>query len=190
MNIHQLSVTYHAEQDRILLRVNTTAGQEMRLWFTRRLMLGLWPMLSRALTEHLLRSETAASSLEQADADLRQMLTEFRMDEFVQHADFDTPYQDQPALPLGEEPLLVTDVEAQPLENGQLRLNFNEQPARAGRPPRSFQMEMESRLMQGLMHLLNQAVAQSRWREPLEAQARDDRAGTDEAEGQRPRYLN
>ena len=36
MNIHQLSVTYLPEQDRILARVNTTAGEEMRLWLTRR----------------------------------------------------------------------------------------------------------------------------------------------------------
>jgi hypothetical protein len=190
MNIHQLSVTYHAEQDRILLRVNTTAGEEMRLWFTRRLMLGLWPMLNRALSEHLLRTESAASSLEQADAGLRQMLTEFRMDEFVQHADFDTPYQDQAALPLGPEPLLVTDVEAKPLENGQLQLNFNEQPAGAEGPPRSFQIQMESRLMQGLMHLLNQAVAQSRWREPLEAVPREEGTPAGDGPAQRPRYLN
>ena len=116
MNIHQLSVTYLAEQDRILMRVNTTASEEMRLWLTRRLMLGLWPLLSRLLTEHLLKLEAAGTSLGAADEELKKMLADFRKEEFLQHADFDTPYQDnKQALPLGEEPLLVTDVDATPL---------------------------------------------------------------------------
>ena len=28
------------------MRVNTTEGEEMRMWLTRRLMVGLWPLLS------------------------------------------------------------------------------------------------------------------------------------------------
>ena len=41
MQIHQMSVTYLPEQDRILMRINTTEGEEMRMWLTRRLMVGL-----------------------------------------------------------------------------------------------------------------------------------------------------
>ena len=47
MQIHQLSVSYQAEQDRLLLRVSSTGGEEMRLWLTRRLMLGFWPLISQ-----------------------------------------------------------------------------------------------------------------------------------------------
>src|SRR3954468_31060 len=106
MKIHQLSVTYLAEQDRILVRVNTEAAEEMRLWLTRRLMLGLWPLLSRLLTEHLLKLEAAGTVLDTADEALKKMLADFRREEFLQHADFETPYRDNQALPLGEEPLL------------------------------------------------------------------------------------
>jgi len=190
MNIRQLSVTYLPEQDRILMRMNTTTGEEMRLWLTRRLMLGLWPLLSRLLTAHLLKLEAAGTVLDTADEALRKMLADFRREEFLQHADFDTPYQDQQALPLGEDPLLVTDVDASPLASGQLRLNFNERPPDAA-SPRSFEMEMEPRLMQGLMHLLEQALAQSHWREPFAAPAApQDSPATDEAGPDRPRYLN
>ena len=191
MNIHQLSVTYLAQQDRILLRINTTASEEMRLFLTRRLMLGLWPLLSRLLTEHLLKLEAAGSALHTADEELRRMLTEFRKEEFLQHADFDTPYQDKPSLPLGEEPLLVTDVDALPLPSGRLRLSFNERPAEGGDKPRSFQMEMEPKLMQGLMHLLEQALAHSQWRESFAAPvALEESLAADEPAGARPRYLN
>lgn len=195
MNIHQLSVTYLAEEDRILARVNTTAGEEMRLWLTRRLMVGLWPLLSKVMTGHLLRLEAAGTSLESASDELKTMLADFRKQEFLQHADFETPYkEDEATLPLGAEPLLVTDVDAAPLPNGRLRLSFNETLTgkAATAPPRRFQMEMEPRLMQGLLHLLEQALAQSKWREPFEAAAtaEDPTQPDGAARASRPRYLN
>jgi hypothetical protein len=192
MKIHQLSVTYLAEQDRILVRVNTTAAEEMRLWLTRRLMLGLWPLLSKLLTRHLLKLEAAGSSLDTAHEDLKKMLADFRKEEFLRQADFETPYQENRAqLPLGEEPLLVTDVDATPLPNGQLRLNFNERPP-GDRKPRSFRLEMEPKLMQGLMHLLEQALDRSQWRQAVGAPvAVHDGMSTDEDRASRkPRYLN
>lgn len=192
MKIHQLSVTYLAEQDRILVRVNTAAAEEMRLWLTRRLMLGLWPLLSSLLTRHLLKLEAAGMSLDTADEGLRKMLADFRKEEFLRQADFETPYQDnQSQLPLGEEPLLITDVDASALPNGKLRLSFNERPPQGGKP-RSFHMEMEPKLMQGLMHLLDQALARSQWREAFGIPgAAEDASSADGGRGSRkPRYLN
>jgi hypothetical protein len=190
MQIHQMSVTYLPEQDRILMRVNTTEGEEMRMWLTRRLMVGLWPLLSKLLTEHLLKLESAGASLAGANPELKKMLAEFRKEEFLQHADFDTPYQEgQQRQPLGEEPLLVTDVDATPLASGPLRLNFNERPPNGDAKPRNFQMEMQPKLMQGLMHLLDQALLQSMWREPFVPVAAAEPAG-EEGDANRPRYLN
>lgn len=190
MQIHQMSVTYLPEQDRILMRINTTEGEEMRMWLTRKLMVGLWPLLSKLLTEHLLKLESAGASLAGANPELKKMLADFRKEEFLQHADFDTPYKEgQPDLPLGEEPLLVTDVDAVPLDNGPLRLNFNERPPSGDSKPRSFQMEMQPKLMQGLMHLLDQAMLQSQWREPFVQPTTNEAGAADDGEG-RPKYLN
>ena len=189
MQIHQLSVTYLPEQDRILMRVNTTAGEEMRMWLTRRLMVGLWPLLTKLLTDHLLKLESAGASITGANPELKKMLAEFRKEEFLQHADFDTPYAEgQPNLPLGEEPLLVTDVDATPLPNGPLRLSFNERAPGGEAKPRSFQMEMQPKLMQGLMHLLDQSLLQAQWRESFVTAAAGEPAA-DEGEA-KPRYLN
>jgi hypothetical protein len=192
MKIHQLSVNYLAEQDRILVRVNTRDAEEMRLWLTRRLMLGLWPLLSKLLTKHMLKLEAAGTSLEAADEDLKRMVADFRKEEFLRNADFDTPYQETPAeLPLGEKPLLVTDVDAAPLPNGRLRLGFNERKPNSDKP-RSFHMEMEPKLMQGLMHLLEQALARSQWRESFGAPVavEDGASVDDEPAPRKPRYLN
>jgi hypothetical protein len=192
MQIHQLSVTYQAEQDRVLLRVNSTSGEEMRLWITRRLMLGLWPLLTKLQTDQVLKMEAAGAEIQRADEELRSMLADFRKEELLQRADFQTPYQDKPNLPLGAEPLLVTDVDASPLPNGRLRLGFNERAAAgAGGKPRGFQVELDPKLTQGMMHLLDQALAHSGWREgfarPAPPQAEGDPAEPGEP---RPRYLN
>jgi len=190
MKIHQLSVAYLVHQDRILVRVNTAAAQEKRLWLTRRLMLVLWPQLSKLFTGHLLKLEAAGNSLETADEGLRKMLTDFRKEEFLKHADFDTPYQENPAL--GEEPLLVTDVDAAPLPNGRLRLSFNERQSGLEKP-RSFEMDMEPKLMQGLLHLLEQALALSQWQEAFGSgpvAVEDCAVEQDPQSDRKPRYLN
>jgi hypothetical protein len=191
MKIHQLSVTYLAEQDRILLRINTSAAQEVQLWLTRRLMVGLWPLLSKLLTQHLLKLEFAGRTLDSADPGLRKMLADFRREEFLKDADFDTPYQERHAKSQGDGPLLVTDVDASPLPDGRLRLSFNEHLGDAEGEPRTFQVEMEPKLMQGLMHLLEQALERAQWGDPLGSASSDDATPVDESQAaQRPRYLN
>jgi hypothetical protein len=192
MKIHQLSVNYLAEQDRIFVRINTSASEEVRLWLTRRLMLGLWPLLSKLLTQHLLKLEAAGTSLQAADEDLKKMLADFRKEQFLQEADFDTPFDDaQTVLPLGTDPVLVTDVDASPLPSGRLRLSFNERLPNVAEP-RTFHIEMDPKLMQGMMHLLEQALVRSQWQEPFAAPvAIEDAGAEDDQSGQRKaRYLN
>jgi len=191
MKIHQLSVSYLAEQDRILVRINTAASREVRLWLTRRLMLGLWPLLSKLLTEHLLKLEAAGRTLDSADTGLRKMLADFRKEEFLRDADFETPYQENQQSARPEEPLLVTDVDASPLPDGRLRLSFNEHRKQGEEEPRSFHLEMQPKLMQGLMHLLEQSLARAQWGDPLATTAIDEGAAADENDPvRRPRYMN
>lgn len=192
MRIHQLSVTYQPEQDRVLLRVGSTDGDEMRIWLTRRLLARMWPLLNKLQTEQLLQAEPAAPQIAPADEDLRRMLADFRKEEFLQRADFATPFQERERLPLGPTPLLVTDVDITPLAGGRLRLAFTERPA-AGTEgePRSFQLELDGRLVQGLVHLLDQSVGHAQWREPFVAAAAPALDGeADNGGAPRPRLLN
>ena len=78
---------------------------------------------------------------------------------------------------------------AAPIASGPLRLNFNERPPNGDAKPRSFQMEMQPKLMQGLMHLLEQALLQSQWREPFVPVHPTDPAAAEDADGP-PKYLN
>lgn len=186
MKVHQLSVTYLREQDRLLVRINTSDAEELRLWFTRRLMLELWPLLHRMLDDQLVQAESSVTS-GAADDDLKQMLADFRKQELLEEADFDTPYDDRQAhLPLGEEPLLVTDLTMTHLAGGMVALEFIENPpgTDSGASPRSFRLELDVRLMQGFVHLVDQALTQADWKlPPRQAQATPEPAS-------KPRYLN
>jgi hypothetical protein len=215
MNIHQLSINYIQEQDRILLRINTSAQEELRLWFTRRLTINLLPNVQRIVTQWVASQEAvkspAISPSATADPQTQQMLAEFKREESLQQSDFKTPYAAQPkAFPLGPEPLLVTEMNITPLPTGQLQMSFTEKlplPDGSANPkPRGFSVALEQKLVHGFLHLLLQAVGVSQWSvaalaapqaEPaLPGEASSDEgsgsggSGSSGGSGGRPKYLN
>ena len=167
MQVHQLSVNYEQAQDRILARINTTAGDELRVWLTRRLCLKLWPTLNKAVAEHVIqqkgRKGQVASPMGHADDMTRQMMADFERQGSLENADFKTPYKAQPSqLPLGPEPLVVTQIKLNTLASGALQLDFQEVlPGQA--PPRGFQLGMAEQTLHGFVHLLDKALARSGW---------------------------
>lgn len=199
MKIHQLSVTYLGDQDRLLVRVNTTSAEELRLWFTRRLVKGLWPLINQMLADQLVRQEASvtsgAASDAAADDDMKKMLLAHRKGELLEQADFATPYKEEDAvLPLGEVPLLVTEIKMTAGPQAAVQMEFAEQ-AQEGQPPRGFKVELDTRLLQGLVHLIEQALGHADWQ--LEdalaaAAALGAESGTDTPDEPttRPRYLN
>ena len=190
MNVHQLSIAYVPEQDRILVRVNTKQGQELRFWFTRRLTIGLMPLLDRAVTEHVARQGGLATSHVAAMDDLsKQAMAQFKRSENLKTSDFATPYKTPEAsVPVFEQALLVTEINVAPLPNGQLRLSFSEKLSGTP-PPRSFQMALSDQLIHAFAHLLERALQQSQWQDTTRAAASapapDPSRGPD-----KPHYLN
>lgn len=188
MDIHQLSVAYIKEQDRLLLRINATTGEELRLWFTQRMTRGLVPHLHKVV---MALDASDAALADQSEAS-KQLLSEFKKDEVLQTADFKTPYKAAAkALPLGAEPLLVTEVRLTPLAGGKLQIAFDEKLADTT-TPRGFKIAVESPLMHGFMHLLETAIGNAEW--PITVPA--GLAGTGGAADvrddvtARPKYLN
>lgn len=163
MNIHQLSLSYQAEHDRILVRINATTGEELRLWFTRRLTLNLWPALNHVVTEHTAQQALATTPMLGADAHSKKMLADFKKQETLRHANFKTPFREQPsALPLGDKPMLVTNMNIAPLPSGKLQLNIQGYPDGL-KTQRGFQMALETTLVHAFIHLLEQALSKSQW---------------------------
>ncbi len=191
MKIHQLNVGYLADQDRLLVRVNTSTGLEFRLWFTRRLTIGLLPVLRKVSADQVQRSlavEPQSSGLAAKDPKVREMLGEFEKEQVLQQADFKTPYKaPDPANP-AQEPLLVTDVQVKPLANGQVEMNFGAKLQVEGKRP-ELKMALDHKLMHGLLHLLEKSFAESGWGQSTLSEGEGGTAGQ-EAAASRPQYLN
>ena len=167
MDIRQLSVRYHTDQDRILVSINTTVGEEVQMWLTRRMAMQLWPLINRIVIDHFAIPQDAKTDgyvdLAAMGPHTRKMLADLRAHEATQTADFSTPYQGKLAnRPLGDTPLLITEVNLTPKESGQMQMNFKE----ALLDPlsnRGFQLDMPADLVFGVLNLLKQALDQSQW---------------------------
>jgi hypothetical protein len=92
---------YQPEEDRILLRVNSTANEEFRFWITRRFAL----MLIRALAEH---AESDPDISTQGSVEARQAVKDFKLEQALNKADFEKPFREEQAeFPLGEQTRLA-----------------------------------------------------------------------------------
>lgn len=204
MNIHQVSVSYVQEQDRLMIRINGRDGGELRAWLTRRLALALLPVLDKTAADQTSKVATPQQAATSLDEQRGQLLTTFRKEATLRSGDFETPYRNQPGppadVPVGPEPLLLTEVKVTLMGNGQLRLQLFEK--LPGQPSvRDFQVMMEPQLSNGLLHLLHQSVKLSQWLKvpaaaaaPVDALVRDAAPDTEPADLSadlpRPKYLN
>lgn len=190
MNINQMSLIYVTEQDRILLRINTKADEEMRLWFTRRLTLQLTPAITALAADQTAQIAMATTPIASTDEHSKKMLADFKKQETLQNANFKTPFKEKAAtLPFGDRPLLVTDMRIVALSNGALEINVQGMNETQG-SSQGFKMVLDISLLHAFIHLLEKAVVKSEWlgmagsaTEPLEGDAAV-------AAGDKPKYLN
>lgn len=198
MNIHQVSLSYVHEQDRLLIRINGKEGGELRAWLTRRLALALLPILSQTTSDQMKKVAAPAAPAATLEDQRGQLLTAFQKEAALRTGDFETPYQSrqgQPSDPvLGPEPLLLTEVKVTLQDNGQLRLQlFEKMPGRAA--VRNFQVVMDPQLSNGLLQLLHQSLNASQWLHvPVASPVQELAASTEPAELApdlaKPKYLN
>lgn len=166
MQVRQLSISYLPEQDRILVRVNTSDNRELQYWFTRRLTLGLLPLLDRFVTEHAaLAGGPATTHMAAADMTAKKAMADFARAETMRSADFSTPYKTpETGQPLFDSPLLITDISIAPLDGAQLRMSCTEKLAANTQPVRRFELALSQQLSHAFSHLLERAVETSQWR--------------------------
>lgn len=163
MRVRQLSVRYLPQQDRILIRINTTQDQELQFWLTRRLTLGLMPLFDRIAAAPGTAPASGGASAPAADPIAGKAIADFVRDASLRGTDFSTPYQTSPtSKPLFDGPLLITEINLTPLANRQLRLGCSERLDGAS-AQRRFDLTLTEPLTHALTHLLAGAVRQSQW---------------------------
>lgn len=183
MHIHQLSASYEAAQDRILLRINTHEGQTMQLWLTHRLLRQLFPKL-REYERSMALNDLAQTSPDKTSGhspEAQEELLALQREAVLQQSDFATPFaQPQPAHE--QTPLLVTQVTFSRQQPGQMGLHFEEilPPAEQGR---GLQLQFNASVYMGLMALLQETVRLAEWSDIALPQPDDAPAADDSAAG-------
>ncbi len=95
--ISQMQVLYHAEEDRILFRVNSTDKKEFRFWVTRRFSI----LLLKVLKDHM---DLDPDVSVQETPDAKQAVKEFKQEKAIQEANFEQKFNEESKeLPLGDE---------------------------------------------------------------------------------------
>ncbi len=194
MQIHQLSFSHDREQDRILVRINSTTADEFRLWLTRRLAIQLLPLLDKVLADQLAKSgATGTSHLIGADEQTKRMMAEFQSSDALKEADFSTPYDSAARnLPLGPDPLLVTEISFKPLRVDLLEALFTEGGKGPGRPgePRQLRLNLDLKLAHSFIHMLRNCFAKAQWGDATVTAGVATAAAAQDLAGAKPRYLN
>lgn len=157
-----MSVQYDERQDRLAMRVSNQQQQEFRLWLTRSMTLRLLPHLQAAVV-HL---ESMDPQVMATDTTAQQMLAELKRENFLSQADFSTPFaSDTLSLPLGEIPILVTDVQLNLQHGGHLDLLFQDKSGNHASGA-SFELSLQAALLHGFLHLLEAALKKAQWQQP------------------------
>ena len=110
--LQQFNLEYVAEEDRLLLRVQTVDHNEFLAWLTRHYVKQLWPLLVKLL-------ERDPDAARQSSDTARKAVVSFQHDSAVAQTDFSKKY-DPTALarPLGDLPILATMLKIKALKNG------------------------------------------------------------------------
>ena len=120
--MHQMQLSYISTEDRMLFRINTNARQEFRFWMTRRYTGILWTTLSKLLEGAIKGQPQDGPPKPIHDSLVKSAEQELKHQEVVSQSDFQTGYQENTYLPLGEEPALLFSVAIKPNPDAQAML--------------------------------------------------------------------
>lgn len=152
--IYQISMSFDAEQDRILLRLKTSDFSEIRLWLTRRYVKLLWSLLVKLLSDGLQASLTTA----EATPDVQEAMLAFRHQDAVSKANYQDEYSEQVTnTPLGEEPVLVSRIGAKKSDTGHSVLSM-----RPGEG-QGVDLSMDENLLHSFVKLLLDTLTKTDW---------------------------
>jgi len=149
--LHQFNFSYQTEEDRLLLRVNTHEGTEIRLWLTRRISRLLWELLVRRL-------ETAPEVAAQTTPQAKRSVVAFKRQAAVSNANFKKTYDDKAkALPLGDAPLLIVKLKAGTVATGAHSIVF------VPKDGKDVALTLSDEAILTFLHLFGQIVKKARW---------------------------
>ena len=95
MNLERITVEFHAEDDRLMVRVFFDEKAEIQFWLTRRLVKRVWPVL-------LQMAQTKPDIQMQPDPEMRKTLLNMQHEKTLQEVKFSkAAYPEAPYAPRG-----------------------------------------------------------------------------------------
>lgn len=177
MNIHQIQMSYNAQEDRILLRVLSTQRAEFRFWMTRRYVKLLWTVIVKML------ERDPAAAVHQ-DEGVRRTVMGVQHATVVQQGEFAKPYEEggTKVMPLGTDPVLLARVTGKQADNQPPTLSLHPQQGQG------IDIGVNTALLHMISKLVVDAVSQSDW--DLKLAIDPDFAMPPQAQGIPPHKLN
>lgn len=158
MELHQIQVTYQAEEDRILCRASFKAEdglQEVRAWLTRRMLKGLWSSMVEAMEKQVALDNPQAAH---ASGHVVEMEHHASVEAIRDSGSFNNAYQDDiRSYPLGETPILVTTTNFSVTAGQPMRMNLSPS-AGSG-----FEIAFAQQVLHGFSSLLLDSVNKADW---------------------------
>ena len=147
----QITVEYSPVEDRVLLRINTVAKVELRLWLTRKIVRELWAALFGVIEGNPEIRPELPSRVKKAVMSLQHQ-------EAVQSGNFAAKHdKETTSHPLTEEPPLVIGVACGPWKNGSAKLSLH---TKIGK---KMNLNLDENMVHALCHLLVSATTRAGW---------------------------
>jgi len=151
MNLERITIEYHAEEDRLIVRVFFDKTSEIQFWLTRRLVKRIWPAL--------LQMAQARPEIQlQPSPEARKALLGFQHEKALQEVKFSQATQEPGRQhPLGSAPMLVSKVRARRNQKGQTVLSMS---PRAGN---GVDLALGDTLLHGFLKLMQDTASKAEW---------------------------
>ncbi len=143
-------MSYSAEEDRVLLRINTTEHEEFRFWLTRR----YCQLVIQTLNAH--RSADPDVSAQTTPV-AKQAVQEFKQEAANAEGNFEQAFQDASTFPLGESTVLAHKLKYN-IDNGVLALTIEPKTGNGST------IKLDSKLNFNITKLLQAAIKAGDWR--------------------------
>ena len=162
--LHQISMSYSVEGDRLLMRVSTSDKNEFHFLLTRRFVKVLWPALMTVIDQE---DATTKQSLMPA---ARKAVTAMQHLEAVKAADFTQPHDDDTKT-LTKEPLLVIGGSVHPGKKGLTGITLKTKDKRQGavtaatgkQTGAEIKISLNKNLLHALCRLLIETTMKAGW---------------------------
>jgi len=156
----QFDAGYNLEQDRILLRITNTDGEEYRLWLTRRMCASLLTDFKAKTSSYRVKKDPSRPHTQTAIAGAETVMqADFEQQAAAQSQDFTTKFKPGTRFPLGEAGLLVEKLNLQPNGKGEgvHALSFY------GAEDKGMTIGLTMELFNSIFEVLERIIARTDW---------------------------